>query len=153
MNPRILKKLSKRAVPLIERLSPGLWHGLSEDDETCYSERQMQRVRHAAGSGVWDWRGALEDPIYAHRTPMCAWPGLDSCGEGDEGRSAWRQFAGFIDDALTTFELPNSFNGDEWPVITSPRLRNPSAVLRAARNLIDDKAQGARPRTNSKRAA
>ena len=138
MNPRILKKLSKRAVTLLERLCPGLWFGVCEDGESCYEEPRMQRTRHVAFRRTWGWRGALASPIMASKTPMCAWPGTDYCGEAnDDGQSAFARLTRTVAESSAVWSTRTDEEGDEWPSVEYPKLRNPSAVLRAARKLAE----------------
>lgn len=133
MNPRIVKKLSKRSKTLLERLQQGLWYGLSEKGETPPENEGFQRaVKIGTKKG---YRLYLDyfDVYYADNTPICAWPGLDSCGEGDEGRSVWKMFREFVEEELTVYEDPN-----DWTNVTviRPKLRNPSEIIRKGRAIL-----------------
>jgi len=170
MNLRILKKLSKRAAPLLVALDGYQFgqveHFIADSDghtgTAGHDRKHWQRSRGIhddATHGTIVYQPQQPGERYPHvwmREPWYAWPGTPMVGwtsgyetpEWDE-RTTWKHLVDIIGCVVTEYrEVPRE--DDEWgpgydlePVVTQ-RLRNPGAVLRRARDLIIEQQAAAR---------
>lgn len=163
MNLRILKKLSKRAAPLISKLYAD--HRLTHFTTDCQDgdtnvighDRKHWNRYWSHGAEPWSSRGK----IVPRRSPgphqfilLCEpatpWDGTPGVGWSSGGyepeweeRTAWEYLQEQIECHVTEWVEEE---GDEWgpqmrPVLMEP-LRNPSAVLRKAHELLAAAPQG-----------
>lgn len=173
MNLRILKKLSKRAAPLLVALDGyqfGKVEHFTADREgfthtTGHDRKHWERMRGAhdepcSGSIAYRPRKASgRYPFVRVSEPFNVWPGTPMVGWTSgyetpewEERTAWEHLADIIVCEVTEYrEVPRE--DDEWgpgydlEPVTRERLRNPRDVLRRARDLVLERQGVARGRT------
>lgn len=156
MNLRILKKLSKRAAPLLCQL-PG-WHTRPEffpaDCDSGTSSGGHDR-KH------WDRNPAVHDdafpgsivlrprrphprrPFVHLRQPLQPWVGTPMVGWSSgyetpewEEHTAWEELTQITHSDVTDYHCSESDDGGpEYTIIQRLRLANPTAILRHARAL------------------
>lgn len=121
MNLRILKKLSKRAEPLIREIGQHIDIGPADRDETLYAMDGMPRHQVKHSSFIAPLQGT---PLVWERTSY----------EYDEwdATAAWQWLENHVQ--ACTYDWGAEF--EDRPRRPSPRLTNPSRVLRVARKLL-----------------
>ncbi|WBU27631.1 hypothetical protein OOZ54_13255 [Rhodopseudomonas palustris] len=162
MNLRTLKKLSKRAAPLLEQLpfAAGQQFPAPRDDDSYHNtfigdRKHWDRLPcHPTYEARHDWpgkRGAeivfmtragrrkiLRPPTDARKGTIMV-GGMSGHSEPEwTEESAWDALYGYVSAHFTEY-VPGSDGED--PHLTR-RLDNPSDVLRAAREIIDDQLSG-----------
>lgn len=160
MNLRILKKLSKRAMPLLSELGLARNHWLPEDGEgeirhlMGFDRKHMERHRCSNPDLIY---GGGEKLIRLARRPISGrafiamiepsepWAGTPSITWSSsyesyecDGETAWEHLEIHVRDAVTDYEVTGDAEaGDtDYRIVVRERLRHPSDVLRKARELV-----------------
>ncbi len=165
MNLRILKKLSKKAAPLVKVLCPDLDHfvtGLDEGDCDVYGMDRKHWVRHGSSHGDRlisseiitqpKCRRGTRYPYLRLWQPGTPMRGTIEVGKMSgyyepewEGYTAWKCLADEMTIAVTDWVEDGTFDDLGIPnrvAVMSQRLRNPADILRLARAKVEAKAHG-----------
>lgn len=131
MNRRILKKLSKKAMPILEQLDclKYMQTGVSDGDDASWQFAKFDRkhLKHFRGK-TSNWISELRG------TP---WVGSGDSYSGDwSDWSAWQYLLNIVDGANLR-DWMDDF--DEWPEVRF-KLRNPADVFWFSRLLITEEA-------------
>lgn len=132
MNLRILKKLSKRAVPLLQAWdNTGLWeHYLSERGDGNCDVSKVDR-KHWSRIG----RSVLPSLKLMEGTPVVGWTGGYETPEWEE-RTAWGLLMDQVDNEnISWVKVGETEFGDDLRPVKIRRLRNPAQILHFARGL------------------
>lgn len=129
MNSRILKKLSKKAMPLLEQLGclKGMQTGVTDGFDSSWQlakcdRKHLKRFRGKSRDWVREFAG----------TP---WVGHNDSYSGEwDDRSAWQ----YLNDIISGANMTDGWDGEgDWPPCRF-KLRNPSDVFWFARLLLTE---------------
>ncbi|MEQ6328131.1 hypothetical protein VLF92_07335 [Pseudomonas chengduensis] len=164
MNLRILKKLSKRAAPLLAAIGDGRKQfpaERGEDYTSCrgHDRKHWERNRYPNPS---HWEGDIhvkprsgQGIIVLSLRHICPWPGTVMVGWSSgyyepewEEEDAWTLLAQDVRDHWTDYrELPpvtiDDMDFPDYEIAILRRFRNPSQILKAAHELVELRSKGA----------
>jgi hypothetical protein len=164
MNLRILKKLSKRAAPLLAALGDGRKQFPAERGEnyTSCCGHDLKHWERSRYPNPYEWTGDIHikpcsgtGTIVLSQRHMTPWPGTVMVGwtsgyyepEWEED-DAWTLLEQGVREHWTDYrELPpetvDSMEFPDFEIVCLRRFRNPSQILNAARELVELRSKGA----------
>ncbi len=130
MNPRILKKLTRKAEPIIIRLglTKGLERVLSGHDGDLEQTVRVDRKHH------WRYRGGKFSQHFSQLAGTVGYGGMSGYYEPEwYDRCCWSMLKDFVFESFTDWENYHGHTG--WPDNKCPRKlkRNTAAILKHAR--------------------